>query len=211
MACEVPLGGANPNLGPFSIIFTLPNPLLSQNLPSPFLITTLPLLWDLIRFSPLLSYYFHTPRSSPLKPPHSSPHLTWFLPYHLPPTSNQNATYSSPQPVPYTSLPYHISSPYFPSPLQNLTLSSSPPIITTPLFLIVKGKTCHVFRRYRSRSPLVVAHCWLLFLPIQIDAKKAIKWLKPWHTGTTLRVLSKGYPRNTNLIGFRCLWKGLRK
>ena len=29
------------------------------------------------------------------------------------------------------------------------------------------------------------------------------KWLKPWHMGTHLRVLSKGFPMNTNLTGFR--------
>ena len=29
------------------------------------------------------------------------------------------------------------------------------------------------------------------------------KWLKPWHVGTHLRVLSESYPMNTNVTGFR--------
>ena len=29
------------------------------------------------------------------------------------------------------------------------------------------------------------------------------KWLKPWQMGTHLRVLSKSYPMNTNMTGFR--------
>ena len=29
------------------------------------------------------------------------------------------------------------------------------------------------------------------------------KWLKPWHMGTHLRVLSESYPMNINMIGFR--------
>ena len=29
------------------------------------------------------------------------------------------------------------------------------------------------------------------------------KWLKTWYTGTHLRVLSKSFPMNTNMIGFR--------
>ena len=33
--------------------------------------------------------------------------------------------------------------------------------------------------------------------------KKLEKWLKPWHMGTYLRVLSKSYPINTNMTGFR--------
>ena len=33
--------------------------------------------------------------------------------------------------------------------------------------------------------------------------KKTRKWLKPWHMGTHLRVLSKSYPMNTNMSGFK--------
>ena len=33
---------------------------------------------------------------------------------------------------------------------------------------------------------------------------------KPWHKGTHLRVLSKGYPMNTNMTGFGWLSKTLR-
>ena len=29
------------------------------------------------------------------------------------------------------------------------------------------------------------------------------KWLKPWHMGTHIRVLSESYPMNTNMTGFR--------
>ena len=29
------------------------------------------------------------------------------------------------------------------------------------------------------------------------------KWMKPWHMGTHLRVLSDSYPMNTNMTGFR--------
>ena len=32
--------------------------------------------------------------------------------------------------------------------------------------------------------------------------KRAEKWLKPWHMGTDLRVLSESYPMNTNMTGF---------
>ena len=32
--------------------------------------------------------------------------------------------------------------------------------------------------------------------------KKPEKWLKPWQTGTHLRVLSESFPRNTNMTGF---------
>ena len=38
--------------------------------------------------------------------------------------------------------------------------------------------------------------------------KKPGKWLKPWHIGTHLRVLSEIYPINTNRTGFR--WFSLR-
>ena len=33
--------------------------------------------------------------------------------------------------------------------------------------------------------------------------KKTEKWLKPWHMGTHLRVISKSYSMNTNMTGFR--------
>ena len=32
---------------------------------------------------------------------------------------------------------------------------------------------------------------------------KTYKWLKPWHMGTPLRVLSESYQMNTNMTGFR--------
>ena len=35
--------------------------------------------------------------------------------------------------------------------------------------------------------------------------KNLIKLLKPWHMGTHLRVLPKGFPTNTNMIRFRFL------
>ena len=37
--------------------------------------------------------------------------------------------------------------------------------------------------------------------------KKTWKWLKPWHMGTYLRVLSANYPINPNMTGFRCFSK----
>ena len=37
--------------------------------------------------------------------------------------------------------------------------------------------------------------------------KKAEDWLKPWHMGTHLRVLNKSYLMNTNMIGFRWVFK----
>ena len=33
--------------------------------------------------------------------------------------------------------------------------------------------------------------------------KKTENWLKAWHMGTHLRVLSESYPMNTNMTGFR--------
>ena len=37
--------------------------------------------------------------------------------------------------------------------------------------------------------------------------QKTWKWLKPWHMGTHLKVLSESYPVNTNMTGFTCLSK----
>ena len=37
--------------------------------------------------------------------------------------------------------------------------------------------------------------------------KKTWSWLKPWHMGTHLRVLSQSYPMNTNTTGLRWLSK----
>ena len=45
--------------------------------------------------------------------------------------------------------------------------------------------------------------CWWLIWPIQNYAKNLQKCLKPWHMGTPLRVLSKSFPMNTNMTGFR--------
>ena len=39
--------------------------------------------------------------------------------------------------------------------------------------------------------------------------KKTLKWLKSWQMGTQLRVLSKSYPMNTNMTGFRCFLKDI--
>ena len=39
--------------------------------------------------------------------------------------------------------------------------------------------------------------------------KPKIKCLKPWHMGTPLRVLSKSYPMNTNMVEFRWFSKYL--
>ena len=44
--------------------------------------------------------------------------------------------------------------------------------------------------------------CWWLIWSIQNDAKKFKIWLKPWPTGTHMRVLSE-IPMNTNKTGFR--------
>ena len=33
--------------------------------------------------------------------------------------------------------------------------------------------------------------------------QKAKKWMKPWHVGPHLVVLSKRYPMNTNMTGFQ--------
>ena len=38
---------------------------------------------------------------------------------------------------------------------------------------------------------------------------KPEKWLKHWHMGTHLRVLSESFPMNTNITGFRCFSKTL--
>ena len=46
---------------------------------------------------------------------------------------------------------------------------------------------------------LVVAIIW----PLYNNAKIHEKWLKPWHNGTHLRVLSESYLMNTNMTGFR--------
>ena len=45
--------------------------------------------------------------------------------------------------------------------------------------------------------------CWWLIWPVQNDAKNLRNWLKPWHMGTDLRVLSESSSINTNMIGFR--------
>ena len=37
--------------------------------------------------------------------------------------------------------------------------------------------------------------------------KKTEKWLKPWHIGICLRVLSEGYSMNTNMRAVRCFSK----
>ena len=41
------------------------------------------------------------------------------------------------------------------------------------------------------------------------------KWLKPWHIGTSLRVLSESYPMNTNMTGSlsigRIIWKDIQR
>ena len=41
------------------------------------------------------------------------------------------------------------------------------------------------------------------------DQGKNTKITEPWHMGTHLRVLSEGYPLNTNMTGFRCFSKSL--
>ena len=48
---------------------------------------------------------------------------------------------------------------------------------------------------------------WWLILPIQNHAKNQRKWLKPWHMGTHMRVLSESYPINTNMTGFKWFLK----
>ena len=40
--------------------------------------------------------------------------------------------------------------------------------------------------------------------------KKGEKWVKPWHMGTHLRVLSESFPMNTNKTGFDDFQKSLR-
>ena len=39
--------------------------------------------------------------------------------------------------------------------------------------------------------------------------KKTEKWLKLWHMGTHLTVLSESYPMNTNMTGIKCFSKNL--
>ena len=43
-----------------------------------------------------------------------------------------------------------------------------------------------------------------------IWCKRPKQWLKPWRLGTHQRVLSKSYPMNTNMTGYRCFFKYLR-
>ena len=47
---------------------------------------------------------------------------------------------------------------------------------------------------------------WWPIWPIQNDAKKMKKWLKPWHMGSEshLRLLSESYVMNTNMLS--CRW-----
>ena len=53
----------------------------------------------------------------------------------------------------------------------------------------------------KSFNPL---NCWRVVTNLDnIMGKKLSKWLKPWQTGTHLRVLSKSFPMNTNMTGFR--------
>ena len=56
--------------------------------------------------------------------------------------------------------------------------------------------------------------CMLIYLILMLvvaDLDKTkwyinpLKWLKPWHKGTHLRVLSESYVMNTNMTGFRCM------
>ena len=46
-------------------------------------------------------------------------------------------------------------------------------------------------------------------LPYTKSCKKTEKWLKPWHMGTHLIVLSLSYQMNTNVPGLRCFSKFL--
>ena len=41
----------------------------------------------------------------------------------------------------------------------------------------------------------------MLLVATQNHAKKLKKWLKPWHMGTQLTILSVSFPMNTNMTG----------
>ena len=62
-------------------------------------------------------------------------------------------------------------------------------------------------RRLRSSKSQGMNRLTLMLLVAYLGntkwCKKAGKWLKPWHMGTHLRVLSESYPMNTNMTWFR--------
>ena len=64
---------------------------------------------------------------------------------------------------------------------------------------------------YMSVAPKIPQLLTLMLLVANLTNKKSCKtpekWLKTWHSGTHLRVLSESYLMNTNMTGFRCLSK----
>ena len=78
------------------------------------------------------------------------------------------------------------------------------------------GSVQAVFLPYIMRSPWSWSplRCWWLILPKWYQnchntrwCKESGKWLKPWHMGTHLGVLSERIPINTNKTGFGWLSK----
>ena len=66
-----------------------------------------------------------------------------------------------------------------------------------------------IFRRCIGTLTVLSYRCGPLYLTLMLLvanlantkwSKKPEKWLKPWHMGTHLRVLSESYPTNTNMI-----------
>ena len=58
---------------------------------------------------------------------------------------------------------------------------------------VLTTHTCYIYY-FTSTWPLC---WWWLILAIQNDAKNTLKWLKPWHMGSHLTVLSESYPMYT--------------
>ena len=52
-------------------------------------------------------------------------------------------------------------------------------------------------------TPLLTLMLLVANLPKTKWCKLPEKWLKPWHMGTHLKVLSETFPMNTNMTGFR--------
>ena len=64
-----------------------------------------------------------------------------------------------------------------------------------------------VKKGYCQNSQVIFLPCW--HERVNQKAKKLKKWMKPWHMGTHLKVLSNSYPINTKLTGFRVFLKNL--
>ena len=60
----------------------------------------------------------------------------------------------------------------------------------------------HVSKLFEERD-VIFKLSYFFYWNILQNTKKQKKWLKPWHMGTHLKVLSDSYPMNTNMAGFR--------